>query len=208
MTAEQLFSDHCESHTNGAESSGLGTAALVKRGAVAASSGVGSDTLRIAITMDYAAGPRAVDNGSASSGSERQSNSASSRRTPRKTDAKGDYSVFEDDMDEHEEFLQEARRGLGQSERHGRSQRMRARGEASSVSQRQGCAWKTKDNISRLCLDVNGKLEDVVCAHEDWLEVIEAMNKLKYERMAEESEKGDESVTRQAQGVARAHWCA
>ena len=45
------------------------------------------------------------------------------------------------------------------------------------------CAWKIKDNISRLRLDVKRKLEDAVCAHEDWLEAIEAMNKLKYERM-------------------------
>ena len=44
MTAKQLFSDHSESQTFGAESSGLGTAALAKKGAVAASIGVGSDT--------------------------------------------------------------------------------------------------------------------------------------------------------------------
>ena len=45
------------------------------------------------------------------------------------------------------------------------------------------CAWKIKDNISRLRLDVKVQLEDAVCAHEDWLEAIEAMNKLKYEGM-------------------------
>ena len=45
------------------------------------------------------------------------------------------------------------------------------------------CARKNKDNICWLRLDVKGKLEDAVCAHEDWLEAIEAMNKLKYERM-------------------------
>ena len=38
------------------------------------------------------------------------------------------------------------------------------------------CAWTIKDKISRLRLDVKGKLEDAVCAHEDWY-------KLKYERM-------------------------
>ena len=65
--------------------------------------------------MDYAAADRAcralvparpepVDDGSASSGCERQSTRASSRCTPRKTDAKGDYSLSEDDKDEHEEF--------------------------------------------------------------------------------------------------------
>ena len=41
----------------------------------------------------------------------------------------------------------------------------------------------TKDNISRLYLDVKGKLDDAVCAHQGWLEAIKAMNKLKYERM-------------------------
>ena len=45
------------------------------------------------------------------------------------------------------------------------------------------CAWKIKDNISRLRLDVKGKLEDAVCAQEDWLEAIEATTKLKYGRM-------------------------
>ena len=45
------------------------------------------------------------------------------------------------------------------------------------------CAWRIKENISRLRLEVKGKLEDVVCAHQDWLEAIEAMNKLKFERM-------------------------
>ena len=45
------------------------------------------------------------------------------------------------------------------------------------------CEWKIKDNISRRSLDVKGKLEDAVCAHEDWLEAIEAMNKLKCEWM-------------------------
>ena len=40
MTAEQLFSDHSESQAFGAESSGFGTAALAKRGAVAANIGI------------------------------------------------------------------------------------------------------------------------------------------------------------------------
>ena len=61
-----------------------------------------------------------------------------------------------------------------------------------SVSQRQGCGevlpskictWKTKDNSSLLRLDVKGIWDDAVCACEDWLEAIEAMNKLKFERM-------------------------
>ena len=43
MTSIQLFSDHFESQTFGADSSGLGTAALMKRSAVAASIGTGSD---------------------------------------------------------------------------------------------------------------------------------------------------------------------
>ena len=45
------------------------------------------------------------------------------------------------------------------------------------------CAWKIKDNISRLRLDVKGKLDDAVGAHQDRLAAIEAMNKLKFERM-------------------------
>ena len=45
------------------------------------------------------------------------------------------------------------------------------------------CAWKIKDNIFRQRLDVKGKLEDAVCAHQDWLEAIEVVNQLKYERM-------------------------
>ena len=57
------------------------------------------------------------------------------------------------------------------------------------------CAWKIKDNISELRLDVKWKLEDVVFAHQDWLEAIEAMNKLKYDESAEQSEQGDEGVT-------------
>ena len=32
------------------------------------------------------------------------------------------------------------------------------------------CAWNIEDNISRLRLDVKGKLDDAVCAYEDWLE--------------------------------------
>ena len=53
MTAKQLFSDHSESQTFGAESSGLGAAALAKRSAVAASIIIAA-TLRKAMTMDYA----------------------------------------------------------------------------------------------------------------------------------------------------------
>ena len=45
MTVKQLVSDLSESHTFGAESSGLGTAALAKRSAVAASIDTGSDAL-------------------------------------------------------------------------------------------------------------------------------------------------------------------
>ena len=45
-----------------------------------------------------------MDDGSASSGCERQSTLASSRSTLRKTDAKGDDSLSEDDKDENEEF--------------------------------------------------------------------------------------------------------
>ena len=45
------------------------------------------------------------------------------------------------------------------------------------------CVWQIKDNLSRLRLDVKGLLDDAVCAHQDWLEAVEAMNKLKYERM-------------------------
>ena len=43
MTPKQLLSDLSESHTFGAGSSGLGTAALAKRGVVVASIGTGSD---------------------------------------------------------------------------------------------------------------------------------------------------------------------
>ena len=43
ITAKQLFPDHSESQTFSAESSGLGTAASAKRGAVAASICVGSN---------------------------------------------------------------------------------------------------------------------------------------------------------------------
>ena len=50
--------------------------------------------------------PELVDDGSASSGCERQSTRTRSRCTPRKTDAKGDCSLSEDDKDEHEEFLE------------------------------------------------------------------------------------------------------
>ena len=64
---------------------------------------------------------------------------------------------------------------------------MRVRGEASSVAVKllpsEICAWKNKDHISTLRLVVKGKLEDAVCEHEGWLEAIEAMNKLKYERL-------------------------
>ena len=46
--------------------------------------------------------PEPVDDGSASSGCEKQSTRASSRCTPRKTDAKGDFNL--DDKEENEEF--------------------------------------------------------------------------------------------------------
>ena len=45
------------------------------------------------------------------------------------------------------------------------------------------CAWKIKENISRLRLDVKRELDEAVCTHQDWLEAIEATNKLKFERM-------------------------
>ena len=120
MTAKQLFSDHFESQTFGAESSGLGTAALAKS-AVAASIGIGSDasdgdddgprsrpvkkraTDRACRAL-VPPRPEPVDDGSASSGCERQSTRTSSRCTPRITHAKGDYSLSEDDKDENEEF--------------------------------------------------------------------------------------------------------
>ena len=46
--------------------------------------------------------PEPVDDGSVSSGFERQSTRASSRCTLRKTGAKGDYNLSEDDRDEDE----------------------------------------------------------------------------------------------------------
>ena len=52
------------------------------------------------------------------------------------------------------------------------------------------CAWKISHNTFRLRLDFSRKLEDAVCAHQDWLDAIEAMNNLKYES-AEQSEQGD-----------------
>ena len=45
------------------------------------------------------------------------------------------------------------------------------------------CAWRIKDNTSRLRMEVKVKLEDAVSTHQDWLGAIEAMNKLKFERM-------------------------
>ena len=42
---------------------------------------------------------------------------------------------------------------------------------------------KIKDNISRPRLEVTEKLEDAVCAHQEWSEAIEAMKKLKFEKM-------------------------
>ena len=45
------------------------------------------------------------------------------------------------------------------------------------------CAWKIKDNMSKLRWGVKGKFDAVVCAHKDSLEAIKAMNKLKFERM-------------------------
>ena len=73
------------------------------------------------------------------------------------------------------------------------------------------CASKIKANISRQRLYVKAKWEDAVCAHEDWLEAIEAMNKLKCERMKVLSrvnsamnvshEKLKESLVRQVSGT-------
>ena len=120
MTAKQLCSDPSESQTFGPESSGLGTAALAKRCTVAASIGIGNDASdgdddgpRRPVkkrAADRACGalvlarPEPVDDGSASSGCEKQGTKASSRCTPRKADVKGDYSLSEDDKDESEEF--------------------------------------------------------------------------------------------------------
>ena len=72
------------------------------------------------------------------------------------------------------------------------------------------CAWLIKDNISRLRLDVKAKLEDAVCAHEDWLGCNRGHEQaeVRKDESAEQSELGDESVTRQDQGVARGHWGA
>ena len=53
--------------------------------------------------------PEPVDDGSASSGCERQSTTASSRHSSK--DAMGDYSLSEDD-DEHEEYPEFLRRGF------------------------------------------------------------------------------------------------
>ena len=149
------------------------------------------------------------------------------RCTPRKTDAKGDYSLSEDDKDEREEYPEflGCRLAKFYDFRTGFVKFFRKRITASGISdnifkkpdaawakvkdmeEAKECeyeekraafpsaraavkslpskiyAWKIKDSISRLRLDVKGKLEDVVCAHEDWLEAVEAMNKLKYERM-------------------------
>ena len=44
-------------------------------------------------------------------------------------------------------------------------------------------AWKIRDTISRLRSEVKGNLEDAVCTHQDWLEAVEAMIKLNFERM-------------------------
>ena len=146
---------------------------FAKRGAVATSIGVGSDAsdsdddgLRSRPVKKGAADrvcrvlvparPEPVDDGSVSSGCERQRIRASSRCTLRKADAKGDYSLSEDDKDDNEEFPEFRGGGLakfydfrtcfvkflengsrllalpvttssrspGESERHGRSQRV------------------------------------------------------------------------------------
>ena len=100
VTAKQLLSDLSESHTFGVESSALGTAALAKRGAVAASSDASEsddDGLRRPMKKRAAGADRAcralvlarlepVDDGSASLGCERQSTRASSRCTPSSKD--------------------------------------------------------------------------------------------------------------------------
>ena len=168
-----------------------------------------------------------VDDGSASSGCERQSTRASSRCT-RKTDAKGDCCLSEDDEDEHEEYPEFLDCGLAKFY-HFRTgfvkcsrKRIAASGIASdNIFKKPDAAWakvkdteeakefeyeekraafqsarapvkslpskicagKIKDSISRLRWDVKGKLEDAVRAHEDWLEAVEAMNTLSYERM-------------------------
>ena len=108
MTAKQLFSDHSESDTFGAESSGLGTAALAKRGAVCRKHWRGQRTLQIAMTMGYAEASRRRRTvlagllclrAARSSGTMAapQSSGVSSWCTPRKTDAKGDCSLSDKD---------------------------------------------------------------------------------------------------------------
>ena len=164
MTAQQLFCDHSESQTLGAESSGL-----AKRGAIPASIGIGSDASDSDVdglrsrpvkkrAVDRACRARVlarrepVHDGSGTSGCERQSTKASSRCTLRKADAKRDSSLSDDDKDENEDFavflggelakLYDFRTGFvklflrimasdnifkNESERHGRSHRMRVR---------------------------------------------------------------------------------
>ena len=122
---------------------------------------------------------------------------ASARCTPRKTVANGDYSLSEDDKDEHEEYpggglakFYHFRTGFVKLFR----KRIAASGIASdyifkktdavwakvkdmeeaeeceydekraAVQSARICAWKIKDHISRLRLDVKEKLEDAVCA--------------------------------------------
>ena len=170
--------------------------------------------------------PEPADDGSASPGCERQSTRASLRCTPRKTDAKGDHSLSDDDKDENEDFLlggglakfydcrtsfvkffskritatdiasdnifnmpdaawakvkdMEEAKECEYEEKRAAVYSARA---AVKLLPSKICAWKMKDNISRRRLDVKGKLDDAVRAHEDWLEAIEATKKLTYKRL-------------------------
>ena len=188
MTAKQLLSDHSESHTFGAESSGLGTAALAKRGAVAASIGTGSDAsdsddngLRRPVRSEPPV-PTVLAGLLCLRGQSWWTMAAPARVARgrehqgffevRKTVAKGDYSLSEDDKDEHEGVSRVLWRWAGRVLRLQDRLRDVFKKTDHGLWHSKICAWKIKDNISRLRLDVKGKLEDAVCAHEDWLEAI------------------------------------
>ena len=205
MTVKQLFSDHSESQTFRAECSGLRTVALQLPQALALAA-----TLRIAITMDYsgpvkkrvAGADRAcrvlvpVDDGSASLRCERQSTRVSPRGTSRQTDAKGDYSLSEDDKDEHEEFLEFLGGGLAKfyDFRTGCVKFFKKRIAASGIAndnilKKPDAAWaKVKDMEDAKECECEEKraafhsaraavklLLSKICPYEDWLEATVAV---------------------------------
>ena len=133
--------------------------------------------------------------------------------TLRKTDAKGDYSLSEDDKNEIDEFPEFLGGGFAKFYEFMTGfvkffrKRITATGIASEkifkkpdavwatlkymeeakeceYEEKQAafdstraavksllsniCAWRIKDDISRLRLDVKGKLEDAVCTHHGW----------------------------------------